>query len=438
MCQAIPFRIDLDLPVFHKRKRWGATIPVLAFHLSGSKAAARVPTSEGADARRALSGFFVFGVLMSLLGPLLPVWGHHLDSQFMVIGNYFLSLGGGFLIAVKTGPLLVRRKGTAFALCSANTTAAAALLLLAAASLPAWSFWRPVGLLGIGLSAGVLNAAVFHAISPLYQQDRAGTVTFAGTLFGAGCFLAALAIASLYPIYSAGTILSVLAVIPACYLVICSRGKFAPLAVTRQTPVRQVIEDLRNPGAVLLSLLLFFQFGNEWSVAGWLPLFLIRRLGISPQAALFTLAFYWASLLVGRLLAGSVLKRVSHGTLLMSSILLALFGCVLLFFTTNRFGAGMGIVFLGGGFASIYPMVVEKIRHRFTYYHPGFYNGIFSIAVTGGLLAPGLIGYLAQIWGVRVAMLIPLLGTIMVLLLFVCIVLEAKLSGEPNVKRAGA
>ena len=35
--------------------------------------------------------------------------------------------------------------------------------------------------------------------------------------------------------------------------------------------------SFRSPGAVLFALLLFIQFGNEWSIAGWLPLFLIRR-----------------------------------------------------------------------------------------------------------------------------------------------------------------
>ena len=66
----------------------------------------------------------------------------------------------------------------------------------------------------------------------------------------------------------------------------------------------------------------------------------------------------------------------------------------------EQFGANTGILLLGGGFASIYPLVVERIGHRFTYYHPGLYNGIFSFAFTGGLLAPFLLGYLAQWWGV--------------------------------------
>ena len=46
---------------------------------------------------------------------------------------------------------------------------------------------------------------------------------------------------------------------------------------------------------------------------------------------------------------------------------------------------------IGAGFATIYPLVAEKIGHRFTYYHPGLFNGIFSFAMVGAMLAPWLL-----------------------------------------------
>jgi FHS family glucose/mannose:H+ symporter-like MFS transporter len=134
--------------------------------------------------------------------------------------------------------------------------------------------------------------------------------------------------------------------------------------------------------------LLFFQFGNEWSIAGWLPLFLVRRLGMSPPASLGMLALYWTALLVGRVAAVAILPKVRHSRLLGSSVLAALFGCLLLEFTNNQFGAGTAVLLLGAGFASIYPLVAEKIGGRFPYYHPVFFSGIFSFALFGGLIAP--------------------------------------------------
>ena len=161
-----------------------------------------------------------------------------------------------------------------------------------------------------------------------------------------------------------------------------------------------MLRDFRSLGAVLFALLLFFQFGNEWSIAGWLPLFLIRRLGMSPTGALSVAGPLLAALLVGRVVAVAILPNVRHGRLLGGSVVAALFGCLLLDLTNNQFGAGTGVLLLGAGFASIYPLVAEKIGRRFPYYHPVFFSGIFSFALFGGLIAPATLGYAAAVWGI--------------------------------------
>jgi len=94
----------------------------------------------------------------------------------------------------------------------------------------------------------------------------------------------------------------------------------------------------------------------------------------------------------------------------------------------------MGILFVGSGFACVYPLVAEKMAHRFPAYHPGLYSGIFSVAVTGGFLAPWLLGYVADIWGIGAVMLAPMVGTCVVFFLVLLIMLEAKLSGLAQVK----
>jgi hypothetical protein len=82
---------------------------------------------------------------------------------------------------------------------------------------------------------------------------------------------------------------------------------------------------------------------------------------------------------------------------------------------------------LGGSFAPIYPLVVEKIGNRFPSYHPGFYNGIFSLAMAGGLLAPCALGYFAWLLDVRAVMALPLVGSGIVFLLLGLIWLEERL-----------
>jgi len=257
-------------------------------------------------------------------------------------------------------------------------------------------------------------------------------------MFGLGCLLTAVLMAGTYYVYTVPSILVLFAVLPGFYAGIYAKAKLAGGPVVHQMPLTQVLRDFRNPGAVLFSFLLFFQSGNEWSIAGWLPLFLIRRLGISPEDSLLMLALFWLALLVGRIAAQLILKRLSHGSLLIGSIFSALLGNIVLASTNNGFGAVMGILFVGTGYASIYPLVVEKIGHRFPYYHPGFYNGIFSFAITGGLLAPWTLGYFTAAWGIQAVMIVPLFVTCMVFLLLLLITLEAKLSGLAEIREAGS
>jgi len=114
----------------------------------------------------------------------------------------------------------------------------------------------------------------------------------------------------------------------------------------------------------------------------------------------------------------------------MGSVVSALFGCLILYSTNNTFGAATGALFVGAGYASIYPLVLEAIGRRFPYYQPGFFNGIFSMALVGGLVAPATLGYAANAWGVGVVIGIPLMGTCTVMVLVLLIWLEAKVSGR--------
>jgi fucose permease len=381
------------------------------------------------SARRALAGLCLSGVLAALLGAILPAWGYHLRFEFATVGHYFLSVALGVLLSVEASRRLLPRKGVAFVLILACWLASAALLILAFAPPPFPALYRMGTLLAVGMALGLLNSAIFQAISTIYQHDPASTLNLGGIVFGSGCLLITMLVGGTFNAYSVTVILTLVALAPASFAVLYARTSFPPSVIPPQPSWKQALADFRSRGAVSLALLLFFQFGNEWSIAGWLPIFLIHRLGVSPGAALNLLALYWSALLLGRIGALAILRRVSHGRVLMGSAASAMFGCMVLFSTNNQFGATTGILLVGGGFATIYPLVAEKIGHRYTYYHPGVFNGIFSIAMVGAMLAPWLLGYLADIWGVGVVMVAPMVGTVMVFALVLLIWLEAKIEG---------
>ena len=58
--------------------------------------------------------------------------------------------------------------------------------------------------------------------------------------------------------------------------------------------------------------------------------------------------------------------------------------------------------------------------------------------MTGGFLAPWLLGYFAEAWGIQAVMILPLFGTFMVFLLVLLILLEAKLSSLSRITQPGS
>jgi hypothetical protein len=108
----------------------------------------------------------------------------------------------------------------------------------------------------------------------------------------------------------------------------------------------------------------------------------------------------------------------------------ALFGCTALLVAGSRFGVVVGLLLTGAGFSAIYPLVAERIASRFSYYHPGYFNGIFTFALTGGILAPFALGHLAADTGLKAIPLAVMIGSCAVFGLVLLIWLGHKVSGR--------
>ncbi len=381
------------------------------------------------SARNGLTVFFISGMLMSFLGAALPVWGYHIRGNLVEAARYFLAMAVGLALSYPTSRLLLVRHGVRGAVTTGCAVAAVAFLWLGAAAPPATWGWRAGGVALLGLGAGWLNASAFQSISRIYEHDPASTVNMAGTLFGLGCLVTVASLRLGYYIYDATSLMILLAVPCAFAAGLYWRSAFLAPVQHEPRPVKRVLDEVRSPGAVLFTLILFFQLGNEWSIAGWLPVFLVQRVGLSPERAILLLAAYWLALTLGRVLAQGLLAQVGHGKMLISSVAASLFGCVILLSTNNYFGCWVGTLLCGSGYSAVYPLVIEKIGDRFPDYHPGFYNGLLSLGTAGGLVVPWLLGYAVSWGGLTAIVAIPAAGIVMVFVLLSILWLEARLSG---------
>jgi MFS transporter, FHS family, glucose/mannose:H+ symporter len=404
-----------------------------------TKSAEELPNfTPNAPIRAWIAGFLLLGMLLGPLGSLVIVWHYHIDADPRLAGLHFLGLNAGYVLAAALAQRLLARisiRALAIAACACATASLLALSFLAPPAQPAW---RIAGLAFLGAAAGLFMTALLHILQPYFARASAVMANLAGVLFGCGCLLATLMLSVTYFASSVRIQTALLALAPLLFGILYLVNKhpgarsIAPLS-SEQTLVREALRDLRSVAAVLFSLLLFVQFGNEWAIAGWLPLYLIHRLGSNPAWAIFALAGYFLALMAGRLAVRALLPRISHPKLLMASTAAAMIGYLLLSFTTALPGAWIAVVVIAAGFAPVYPLIAETLDDRFSY-HPVFYNGLFSIAITGAMCVPWLLGFVDAWFGVRYVMLIPAFGSIIVLVLALLIMLEARLMGrsEPD------
>jgi fucose permease len=425
---------DLDHDSASARPRLpGYRVPVSQSQLGPAKTHASLPSLP----IRWVLGFFLCGSLFGMMGALMVAWRYYLGQDSRLIGLHFLALDAGMLVAHLYARRHVGESSVRWAMISGSLISAVGLAGLSFVLPPAPMGLRLAGLVVTGIGVGVIFSGLFYLVRPFQQSNAAAVVNFNGGLFGLGALFVTLLIGGTYYLYSVQFEMLLLATLPLVFLAVWWRQRRAETASV-DAPSKPVarIQDLGSIGAVLFSLLLFFQFGNEWSIATWLPLFLVRRLGSDPESAVFVLALYFFALIVGRIGAQFLLRRANHTKLLMVSTLTAIFGYFGLSMTSSVIGAGASVVFIGAGFASIYPLVAEKVGRRYGA-HPGFYDSIFLAAICGAIFQPAVLGFVDYYLGLSFVMLLPSFGTLVVFVLLLLIMLEAKLMGEPDSSSSG-
>lgn len=394
------------------------------------------------SSRVCLSGFLLLGVLLGCLGSLLVVWQYHIDIEPQLIGLHFLALNVGYVAAAVMAQRLLPQVSAKTLARVASGTAFVSLILLVWVAPPVSVGWRLSVIAIAGLSAGALGTSLLYGSERSFRSKPAQTISLAGVLFGSGCLLATLITGATYFSGPVRIPAACLAVVPLIFFILFSRidGRVNQAGSPGSEPNVQydTLSDLRSIATVLFSLLLFFQFGNEWALAGWLPLFLVHRLGSNPALAIGVLAIYFLVLTMGRLIAQRLLLRWNHRRFLIASFAAAVSGFLLLSLSTSLAVATVGVVAIGAGFAPIYPLVAERLDQRFSF-HPGFYNGTISIAITGAMSTPWLLGLVDEWLGIRYVMLLPALGSLVVLVLSLLLMFEAHLMGdEPVIDKSAA
>jgi fucose permease len=362
----------------------------------------------------AAGGIFMFGIVMALLGATLLLLAQRIRLDPGRAGDLFLAMNFGiFLALVASGPALDRFGTRPVLLGGALLLAGGLLILAAAASVPRVA----AAVFLVGLGGGALNTGANALVSDAYSEGRGRALNVLGVFFGFGAIALPFTITTISERFSLGQILFTAAILPLACAAAYTRLRFPPAREARGFRFREAAGVLRDPRVWLFALLLFFQSGNEFTIGGWVSSFVAAQTGASMRFATLALTGYWAAMMIGRLLSARLLRYVRDGWLVAGSGALALLSTVLLLAAGTPGAAAAAVALIGFSYAAVYPTTLGMAGDRFPRFLGTVYGALFSIALIGGMSFPWATGHLAQLWGFRAGLALPVVGAAGVTLL---------------------
>ncbi len=374
------------------------------------------PVSQRAIFYLLCAGFVLNGIVICLIGPILPVFrdkfglddshaGLFSTMQFSfslagVLISSPLTAAKGFKPAITLGVTML---GIGFALLNAPTF----VLALAASAIYGlgYGFATPGTNLWVGESYGARRGESYGA-------RRASALNIMNLAWGAGAIssapLAMIAIRAsrvTLLLYIVGAICLTLAI----FLFRMNFGGPPREEVLSKPSEIPAIAGTRV--AVLLGILFFVYVGTEVGTSYWAAVHAERAAVWASNT--FTLApmFFFAGLLGGRGAAAAILLRLKEATVAIGGILLAAAGELLFLCAHSAVALFAGAFFAGLGLASLYPIYIAWLSKWFGERARKVGGIMFALAAGGASTMPALVGVVSRYAGsLRIGLLVPLGG----------------------------
>ena len=141
----------------------------------------------------------------------------------------------------------------------------------------------------------------------------------------------------------------------------------------------------------LTGVFLFLYVGVENGLAGRMPSYALRVLGVSYRAMAAAQGGFWGAILGIRLFAPALLRRVPPPLLILSGLALASLGMILLLASAGARTLAAGALLAGAGLAAVFPTAVALFSER---------AGAQSVRVTGMVFAMSALGGATVPWAV--------------------------------------
>jgi fucose permease len=370
--------------------------------MSGSNAdpaTARPPAARPLLAL-AHAGMFTFGLVMALIGAVVPTLTGTLSLTLGNVGTMFLAMNFAMLMASLLVGLVMDRGGLKLPLVGGAWLVAVALVLIGrATSYPA--LLPAVACLGFG--GGALNTGTNTLVADLHDDParKAAALNLLGVFFGFGALVLPLSIGILTSRLGVPSLLFAAATVSAAIGALAAMRAFPAPKQQHEWPLAQLPRFAALPLVRVAALLLFFQSGNEFLLGGYTATFLTRDMRLTVAAASYALAAYWGAIMLARAVLSRALLRVSAPRVVVWSALAGAIGAIVTALAPGPGTAVAGALLTATALAGIFPSALGAVGARFEEHSGTVFGILFTAALCGGMTIPWVAGHLADAAGLR-------------------------------------
>lgn len=342
--------------------------------------------------------FFCQGAMVLLIGAILPYLIKEANLSYTVAGTLLSAFAIGNFLASFVYPLLSKAIGRKHSILLTSTFVPFILLALTFIP-PVWAMILLFTLLGV-------CRGCYSIINNAYINENSDGSPFALNIlhmtFAIGAFASPM-VTSLY--FNAGftwrAIVYTIAIGTAISVILMTS-----LNLPNQTPAKKAASAdngnsakktafYKMPVFWISGLILFFYLGLENCVNGWFVTY-FRSTGImSDNYANSLVSFTWLAVLFGRLFTALISTKVKKQTIILTDCLATALFFILLVSTKNLAAVTAAIVGLGFFFAGIYATTIANAHSAISGSDLGT-SMILAIAALGGIIAPQIVGSVAD------------------------------------------
>jgi len=339
--------------------------------------------------------FFSLGFAISAWAPLIPYAQQRLNLNHANFGLLLLCMGIGSMIAMPATGALVKRWG-----CRPLIALATMLLIVLLPSLTLWHsivsmavalfiFGSAAGSLGVTMN---LQAVVVEKHSLRSLMSSFHGMCSLGGLTGAMLVTALLAI-GLSPLMSTLSVVMILLVVSFVAI---------PSALTSFEQDESEITDAPkkrsrpNGIIILIGMMCFIAFLSEGAAMDWGGIYLTSKYHLNPAFAGLAYTFFALSMTTGRFTGHILLKQWGEKSIVTYSAMIAALGMLTIVMAPIWQVVVLGYALLGLGCSNIVPVMFSRVGQQNDMPKAAALSLVSTIAYTGSLSGPPLIGLIGQ------------------------------------------